>query len=83
MYAPHRTVQHQVKACTALTKKNSRIRPRPKHKSRVVFLCLKWVEYVVLVRYAVCVCRVSGIGFQMVGRVEDDQLMKYIRTWTC
>ena len=29
------------------------------------------------------VCRVSGIGFQMVGRVEHDQLVKCIRMWTC
>ena len=29
------------------------------------------------------VCRVSGIGFQRVGRVDYDQLVKYIRTWTC
>ena len=28
------------------------------------------------------VCRVSGIGFQRVGRVEYDQLVKHIRTWT-
>ena len=32
------------------TDEKSRIRPRPKHKSRVVFLCLKGVEYVVLAR---------------------------------
>ena len=51
MYAPLRTKQHQVKYCTALTKKKkSRIRPQPKHKSRVVFLRLKWIEYVVLAR---------------------------------
>ena len=29
------------------------------------------------------VCRVNGIGFHMVGRVEYDQLVKYISTWTC
>ena len=53
MYAPHRTTPHQTawgKILYRTDENNSQIRPRPKHKSCVVFLCFKWVEYIVLAR---------------------------------